>query len=413
MSKMRSGENKLRIVLICHFMNKAIQKKLGIDGDAKELSPWISLGLEEIRKRNDIELYVVSPFAGILRNYSFHDANIHYYCIKVGIPFMRRYWPDWFRLNDWSNYYFFNIQVKRLVKRINPDLINLYGAENAYYSSSILAIRGYPILVTIQGFVSLNYEKNCINPRIRKRIQIEEKIIERQKYFGVEASFMEKYIKTYNPYARMFWFHCFFAKTNVNTHICKEYDLVFFARIYKLKGIEDLIKTVSVVKDRKPEIKLCIIGHADETYLNYLKTLVKKLSLDNNIVFKGFFPTQEEMHHEVVKARISVLPTYNDTIPGTIVESMLLGVPVISYNTGGIPDLNKDDENVILVDQGNIDKLAEEIIHLLDNPEKQKELSGKAMNYALKEFDNTNSINKMIKAYQDVIKDFKNNLVLN
>ena len=114
------------------------------------------------------------------------------------------------------------------------------------------------------------------------------------------------------------------------------------------------------------------------------------------------------MHLEVVKARISVLPTYNDTIPGTIVESMLLGVPVISYNTGGIPDLNIDGEHVILVEQGNIGKLANEIIELLSNNNKQQELAERAMKYALNEFDNANSVNLLIKAYKAVIKDFKN-----
>jgi Glycosyltransferase len=408
---MKSGTNKLRIVLICHFMNKAIQKKLGLDGNEKELAPWISLVIAEMGKRNDIELHIISPFSRILKSQSFSDDNIYYHCIKIGIPFMKRSWPDRFRLNLWSNYYFFNLQVKRKVKRINPDLINLCGAENAYYSSSILGIKGYPILVTIQGFVSLNYENNVKDPIIKKRIQIEERIIRKQKYFGIEATFMETFIKTFNPDARMFWYHFLFAKTNLIAPVPKEYDVVFFARITKMKGIEDLIKAVSIARARKPEIKLCIIGNTYGNELNDLKKLIDDLNLNDNIVFKGFIPNQKVMHLEVAKARISVLPTYNDTIPGTIVESMLLGVPVISYNTGGIPDLNKDDENIILVEQGNIDKLAEEIIHLLENPEKQKELSVKAMKYASKEFDNTNSIDKMIKAYHDVIEDFKNNLV--
>jgi glycosyltransferase involved in cell wall biosynthesis len=405
---MESEANKLKIVLICHFMNKTIQKNLGMDENEKELAPWISLVIDEIRKRNDVELYVISPFSKILKNHSFNDKNIHYHCIKIGIPFTRKYWSDRFELNVWSNFYLFNFQVKRLVKRINPDLINLTGAENAYYSSSILGIKGYPILVTIQGFVSLNYENNVKDPIIKKRIKIEERILSKLKYFGIEATFMEKFIKIFNPHARMFWFHFPFAKTDVITPLAKEYDLVFFARLTKMKGIEDLIKAVSKARDRKPEIKLCIIGSADGTYLNYLKMLIGNLNLNDNIVFKGFFPTQKEMHNEVVKARISVLPTYNDTIPGTIVESMLLGVPVISYNTGGIPDLNKEEEHVILVEQGNIGQLANEIIKLLTNLNKQQELAERAMKYARYEFDNANSVNLMILAYNAVIKDFKN-----
>jgi glycosyltransferase involved in cell wall biosynthesis len=52
--------------------------------------------------------------------------------------------------------------------------------------------------------------------------------------------------------------------------------------------------------------------------------------------------------------------------------------------------------------------LANEIIELLSNNNKQQELAERAMKYALNEFDNANSVNLLIKAYKAVIKDFKN-----
>jgi glycosyltransferase involved in cell wall biosynthesis len=404
---MESEAKKIKIVLICHFMNMTIQRALGIDGSEKELAPWISLEIEEIKKRNDIELHVISPFFKILRNKNFSEHGIHYHCIKIGMPFIRKHWPAYFRINDWTNFYLFNLQVRRLIKKIKPDLVNLSGAENAYYSSSVLDIKGYPILVTIQGFVSLNSEKVVKNRIVLKRIQIEERIFKSLKYYAIEAAFMEKFIRNFNPDARMFWFHFPFAKTNVVTDVTKEYDIVFFARVTKMKGIEDLIKAVSISRDHIPQIKLCIIGDSDIDYLIYLKDMIDNLNLKDHIIFKGFISTQTTMHNEVVKARISVLPTYNDTIPGTIVESMLLGVPVISYNTGGIPDLNKDGENIIIVEQGNVVRLADEIVRLLTNDKTRSELAARALKYAAEEFDNTHSVNLMTEAYKAVIEDFR------
>jgi glycosyltransferase involved in cell wall biosynthesis len=402
---MEFGINKLRIVWICHFFNQTIQKKLEIIEYEKEFAPWITLGIEEIKKRNDVELHVISPFYRILKSRSFSDHNIHYHCVKVGIPFMRTVWPKFFKFDLWSNYYLFNSKVKKLIKKIDPDLIDLQGAENAYYSSSILGIKKYPVIVTIQGFVSLfNYDH--IGPETRKRIQIEIKIIRKLKYFGLEGDFAEKYIKTFNPGARIYRYHCPYARTNIKLDVSKEYDLVFFAGLAKLKGIEDLIKAVSIAKGEKNDITLCIIGRGPESYINYLKGLISELNLSSNVIFKGFIPTQKEMHKEVIKARISVLPTYNDRMPGTIVESMMLGVPVITYNVGGLQDLNKINETIVLVEVGNISKLAHEIIALLDNTDRQKELSEKAQKYALIEFDNANSVNKQFQAYYDVIKEY-------
>ncbi len=403
---MVENESKLRIVWICDLMNQTIIEKFGLNGKFRERGPWISLGIEEIKKRDDIELYVIAPFSCILKNYRYSDGNIHYYFIKIGIPFMKRNWPRIFLFNLWSNYYFFNIQVRKIVEKINPDLINLWGAENAYYSSSIFHIHNYPILITIQGFVSLDNELDNINTIYKKRVKVEKKILSDFKYFGIEATSMEKYIRTFNPNAKMFWSHLFFTKPKAKNDVTKEYDLVYFARLTKEKGIEDLIDAVSIVKSQIREISLCVIGHANYAFEKYLKSKIKELELDDNITFKGFIPLQNEVHHEVRKARISVLPTYNDTIPGTIVESMLLGLPVICYNTGGIPDLNKEDEHIILVEQGNINKMADEIVHLLRDINKQKELAEKARKFALVEFDNANSVNLMIQAYKDVIKDY-------
>lgn len=403
---MEAGAKKLKIVLICHFMNKTIQQLLGMDGNEKELAPWIGLEIEEVKKRDDIELHLISPFVNILKNQSFTDGNVHYHCIKIGVPFMRRYWPSSLPLNEWTNFFVFNLQVKQLINNIKPDLINLSGAENAYYSSSILGIKGYPVVVTIQGFVSLNNTGVVTDPVIKNRIKVEAEIMRKLKYFGIEASFMETYIRSFNPSAKMFWYHFLFAKTTLIESVPKEFDVVFFARITKMKGIEDLIKAVAIARARKPDIKLCIIGHTYGNELADLKNLISSLNLNENVVFKGFIPTQKEMHMEVVKSRISVLPTYNDTIPGTIVESMLLGLPMISYKTGGIPDLNKDAENLILVEQGNIAKLADEIVDLLADTKKQEEIAVRARNYALVEFDNSRSVDLKVRAFREVIADY-------
>jgi glycosyltransferase involved in cell wall biosynthesis len=405
---MGSGINKLRIVWICQFMNKDLEKRLFGGIHVKEGGPWISLGIQEISKRNDIELFVISPSFMLLKNAVIKEKNITYHFIKTGVPFLRREWPRLFRFDLWTDFNVFNIQVRRLVKKIKPDLVNLHGAENANYSTSIFHIHHYPVLITIQGFISLENDQNNKHPYLIKRLKVEKKILHEYKYFGIEANSIEKYIRSFNPDAVMYWFHYPFAKTEINDTPSKIYDLVYYARIVKSKGIEDIIKAVSLVKNQKPEIKLCIIGKGDDPYVESIKDLIKQLDLNENVVFTGFLPTQTDSHHEVVKARISVLPTYNDTIPGTIVECMLLGVPVISYRTGGIPDLNKEEEHIILVEQGNVEKLSEEIIDLLNNTYKQKELADKARKFAGIEFDNAHSVDLMIRAYRDLINKFRN-----
>ena len=409
MQQPKAGAEHLRIVWICHFMNQSIKEKLELHSTTRELAPWITLWIEEFKKRDDIELHVIAPMLPILKDKDYDDGNIHYHFIKIGVPFRRRKWPWWFELDFNTDFLPFNIKTKRLINKINPDLVNLIGAENAYYSSSILQINRYPRLVTIQGFIALNDEAGTGDSKmVEKRIEIENKVLRNLNHFGIEATWMEQYIRLVNPTAKMHWFHLPFARTEVDATPDKMFDLVFFARVTKMKGIEDAIKALELIKHKKSDINLEIIGMGDVNYMNYLKKMVDDLALNENVHFKGFIPTQKEMHFEVMKARICVLPTYNDTIPGTIVESMLLGIPVISYKTGGIPDLNKTQENLVLLDQGDIEGLAEEVLKLLDDPVRQNAMRERAKSYAMAEFDNANSTSLLIEAYRKIIREYPN-----
>lgn len=103
--------------------------------------------------------------------------------------------------------------------------------------------------------------------------------------------------------------------------------MVFFANLIDRKGIEDLIRAIALVKQDKADISLCVIGKGVPEYEKYLEELVGELGLASQVAFKGFLQPQRRLHEEVMKARIVALPTYVDRMPGTIVESMHLGLP--------------------------------------------------------------------------------------
>ena len=86
---------------------------------------------------------------------------------------------------------------------------------------------------------------------------------------------------------------------------------------------------------------------------------------------------------------------------------MHLRLPVITYEVGGNPDLNIDDERIVLVEKGDVEGLAIEINRLLSDEQRQKVLAKKAYDYASTEFDNANSIEKLILAYRQIIRETK------
>lgn len=100
---------------------------------------------------------------------------------------------------------------------------------------------------------------------------------------------------------------------------------------------------------------------------------IKKASLErniqNNISFPGWLDEIERDHY-LKMSDIFFLPSYTEGMPMSILEAMGYGLPVVSTNIGGIPDLVKNNENGYLSDPGNTDEMAENILSILNNEKK-------------------------------------------
>ena len=219
---------------------------------------------------------------------------------------------------------------------------------------------------------------------------------------------MGKVVKELNPNAVLHW-HGYGMKVAMqekNLGKEKKYDLVFFSSISKIKGVEDLLKVVSIIIKQKEDISSLIIGAASKDYLAKLKELCGTLGIEKNITWAGFLPTQADVHEAASEAKICVLPVQYDMIPGTIIESMLLKIPVVSYNVGSIHEVNEKEEVISLVDKDNINGLVEAIMALLKNEKLYKERAEKGYIRALEMHNYSKVSDDLLKAYREVIADF-------
>jgi len=393
----------MKIVWICSFSNKKIQEKLPLWKNVTEFAPWITLSIEEFKKHPHIELHIISPHDYLKRSVSFQERNIYFHFFPIGIPFLHRHWPGFFKIDYWTKYKSNRKKIKNIINKIKPDLINLHGAERTIISTSIFDFKNYPILITIQGFQSLIPAEN-LTKNIKRIVEIEKKILTKFKHFGIRFNFMKDYIIQFNPNAIFHWFNYPIKKPSIIKSVEKKYDCIYFARLAKVKGVEDAIDAFRIVVKKKMNAKLAIVGKAaSNEYLDFLKSKSKNNGIEKNIDFLGFMPTQAEVHKILAQSKISILPTYNDILPGTIIESMMARVPVIAYDVGAIPDVNSKEENIIIVQRNNIKDLANKILMLLENSDIRINYEEKGYKFATEYFDNARAIENMINSYKNII----------
>jgi len=395
----------LKIVWLCHFSNQEIQDILNPRKRIGEMAPWITALSRLFEGNEEIELHIVSPYEYINGYKQFSNRGIHYHFFNAHIPFWGRHWPGIFKFDYWSDFTFSKLKVKRIINKIDPDIVHLHGAENAYYSSSILQFKyKYPVLITVQGFISLTSDKESY--QLKKRREYEQKILKTFKHIGYRTQTMGRDIKKFNPHAVLHWQNYPINEIKLfNSE--KKYDVVFFARVTKEKGIEDLLKAISITKRDKPDISLCIIGGANEKYLNYLKNITIELDISENVYWAGFLPEQTDVHKLACTARISVLPPYSEIISGTIIESLFLKLPVVAYNVGSIHEVNEKEEIISLVSKGNVEGLAQTILGLLKDENMRTEKAENGYKRAKVMFDNSKIFVDLLNAYREVINDFK------
>lgn len=397
----------MKVAWICHFSNAEIQSIIHPGISTNEFAPWIPRLAELFGKDSRVELHVVTPHDHISGYKHFVLRNVHYHLFNPHIVLFGKKITGIKELDYKTNFIYVKSRVRRIMNRIKPDLVHLHGAENAYYSSSIFQFKKkYPVMITVQGFISHAINENDYS--IRKRIAVEKKILKYFRHFGYRTKTMGEDIKKYNPEAKLYWHHYPFPEIK-HHDVEKKYDIVFFARICQDKGIEDLLKALALVKRAKPNVRLCIIGRADPIYIDLIKKMAEQLNISENIYWAGFLPTQEAVHNLATAAKISVLPTYHDIVSGTIIESMFLKLPVIAYNVGSIHEVNEQNSICIqLVKKGNIEELSEKILSLLNSDQEIQRIAENGYRRAKKLFSNESIFIDVFNAYLTIEKDFEN-----
>lgn len=394
-------KKKFTVVWLCMFRNSEINEKLSVN-HLSEMSPWINNLIEIFKKNAEIELHIVSPNIYNNLTIDFKSNGIHYHFYRVNIfhnSRVERKLKFLFNLK----YFWVSRAVKNIIDQIKPDVVHLHGAENPVVAVGVLKIiNNYKVIVTIQGFISQETRLNHYLIRLRKKY--EYKVLSLVNNYGVRTKEMIDYIKdNFNPTGLFHWHLYPITRPRVcsSNSTVKEYDFVFFARISPENGIYDLFKAISLIKEQKSDVNLIVIGPVGIN-LHEINTLLSDYAIFENVTFKGFFNTQQDAYNHVLRAKIDVLPTYYDIIPGSILECMYMGIPVIANAVGGIPELNQHRESVVLVEKGDVDLLAKTMIELLKNQERMNELAKNAKITCAEYFDSDKIRKQILEIYSEL-----------
>ncbi len=146
--------------------------------------------------------------------------------------------------------------------------------------------------------------------------------------------------------------------------------LIFVGRLIELKGVDDLLHAISLLKNNFTDIRLLILGEGP--FREELESLSRKLRIDKQVFFTGWVEPEEVVNY-LSAADIFIGPSKR-SLDGsteaqglTFIEAMQAGTPVIATDVGGIVDVIRHEQTGLLVKEGSPEQIASTVVRLSSN----------------------------------------------
>ena len=205
---------------------------------------------------------------------------------------------------------------------------------------------------------------------IKKEIEVVPNFIDTKKYENLYSNCERELIASNNE--------------KIITHI---------SNIRKVKRVDDVIEIFDRIQKELPA-KLVIVGDGPEK--ESLENLCKKKGIDEKVLFVG---NSHEVDKILCFSDLFILPSEHESFGLVALEAMVCGVPVISSNAGGLPEVNIHGESGYLSNVGNVDEMAKNALKILVNSDTHQLFKRKA-----KENAQRFETKLIVPLYEDIYK---------
>lgn len=448
----------MKILWICNVMLPAAARQLGRESTNKEgwLDGLCSVILER-QQENGVELHVAFPVEreldgrrGTVRAGS---VSFYYYGFYEDVAHAERYEKA------------LETRLKQIMDIVEPDVLHCFGTE---YSHTLAACRVFPmknrILVGIQGLCAVyantyfaNLPKKTVHSVTLRDFLKKDSLIRQQEKF-VQRGRMEKeavglagnvtgrtdwdrhYTKEWNPKARYFAMNetlrPAFYEGKWNPEHCVPHSIFLSQGDYPIKGLHYMLQALPMIRRKYPDATVSVAGNSlvkDNTwkdrlkrsaYGRYLRSLLKEGQLEGAVSFLGKL-NAGEMKEQYLKSSLFVCCSTIENSPNSLGEAMILGMPCVSADVGGIASIFRGGEDGILyegfrtpensfdnicnlnmTDEEQMEKisksLADAVVEIWDNEDKTAQFCINARNHAKKTHDRERNYRKMIEIYAEI-----------
>lgn len=351
----------MKLLWLCNMVPSLVQEKLsGKRGGGM----WTDRALAGLRY-SECTVRVLCPMDQVQQGNV--DSYLSFSTFTEGLPYV--YMPE------------LEARFKQEVEQFRPDVIHIWGTEYGHTLAMVNAAEQLDMLdrtvIHIQGLCSViarHYAEgipHAVQHRFTFRDFVrQDNIAQQQKKFALRGELeVQALRKARHVMGRTHWDKACVKRINpdVQYHPCNEtlravfYDgrwtyencrkhrIFASSCAYPVKGFHYLLEAFAEVLKIYPDATLAVTGQScfpatfkdrlrQSGYQKYLADLICKYGLEGKVEFLGSL-SAEQMKENYLKANVFVLPSTVENSPNSLGEAMLLGVPCVASDVGGVSDM--------------------------------------------------------------------------
>lgn len=322
-------------------------------------------------------------------------------------------------------------QLIRVVEIVAPDLIHIHGTEENF---GLIAeqVSNIPIVISIQGLLSSYFEKlysgfskqqlahsdrfvDIIRCRLisqeerlfYKKMLVEKRILKSVLNIIGRTDWDKRCTLAINPKRQYFSVgeilrDAFYSMEWTGTHKSTVYKIVTTSSPAIYKGLETIYRTAQILDAAGVQYEWAVIGVSKVDKVTHVaNSIIRHPS--KNIKLLGFLPA-DDISTILCESDCYVQVSHIENSPNSLCEAMVLGMPIIASNAGGSASLFTDNQDGILVQDGDPYILAGSIIEFINNGDKYKKMGQNARIKALERHNPQKIVRDLINTYKCILE---------
>lgn len=412
----------MKVLWLCNMMPGVVKQAItGKEGNGL----WVDHVLHDLRKQADLEIRVLCP--GTPHQIGALDASCSYSTFRTKAPYT--YLPE------------VESQFRQELKAYQPDVIHIWGTEYAHTLAMVNAAEQEAmvnrVVVSIQGLCSIHaghyaegVPQSVIRGKTLRDLLRQDDIPRQQKKFALRGKLeVQALRKVSHVIGRTVWDKACTNQINPQAayHFCNEtlrmaffdhqwdfssctrYNIFASSCVYPVKGFHYLLEAFAEVVKAYPDATLSVPGKSYLTvsplrcssYQKYLAMLTRQYGLEDKIEFLGSL-SAEGMKDAYLKANVFVLPSTIENSPNSLGEAMLLGVPCVAADVGGVTTMMTHETEGFVYQSTAPYMLAHYIKNVFAMGERAAAMGQAARAHARKTHDPETNLRDLLGIYEEI-----------